>query len=626
MNGSDGAEFEALLDFLKRSRGFDFTGYKRATLQRRILKRMQELRLNSYTEYIEQLEAQPEEFFPLFNTVLINVTAFFRDTAPWDFLASDIIPRLLANKAAGSPIRVWSAGCASGQEAYSLAMILAEELGLEQFRERVKIYATDVDEEALNLARQAIYTAKDVADVPPALREKYFERSDDRYIFRKDLRRAVIFGRNDLIQDAPISRIDVLVSRNTLMYFNASTQAKILSRFHFALNDGGYLVLGRAETLLTHTNTFVPVDLKRRIFAKVPRVNYRDRLLLMSQAGNGGQEEYFSSAGRLRDAAFDASPIAQIVVDRVATVLYANEAARRLFSVSPTDLGKPLQDLEVSYKPVELRSLLDRAYTDRKAINVEDVAWNTESESKSYNLFVQPLTDALGAQMGATIFFTDVTAQRLLKDELEQSHHELEAAFEELQSTNEELETTNEELQSTVEELETTNEELQSTNEELETMNEELQSSNEELQTINDELRRSSDELNELNSFLESIFTSLRGAVIVLDADMHVLVWNSKAVDLWGLRADEVYQQHFLNLDVGLPVGELRNAIRAVFNGDQETVSRTLSATNRRGRAITCKVTVSPLFEPDGTRMRGTILVMTAEEAKSEKEIRQVSS
>ncbi len=164
---------------------------------------------------------------------------------------------------------MWSAGCASGEETYSLAILLAEALGAETFRQRVKIYATDVDEDALNQARQAAYTDKDLRTVAADLRERYFEANGDRYVFRPDLRRSIIFGRHDLFQDAPISRLDLLVCRNTLMYFNAEAQHRILARFHFALNEDAYLFLGKAEMLLTHANLFSPVDLRHRIFLKV---------------------------------------------------------------------------------------------------------------------------------------------------------------------------------------------------------------------------------------------------------------------------------------------------------------------------------------------------------------------
>src|SRR5262245_53484422 len=201
---------------------------------------MQAVGAKTYAEFAQLLEQNPAEFDHLCNTVLINVTAFFRDGVPWDALASTIVPRILESKRPEEPIRVWSAGCASGEEAFTLAIVFAEALGPEGFRSRVKIYATDVDEQALTIARHAAYDAKALEGVPPAFLEKYFERQDGRYVFRKDLRRVVIFGRNDLVQDAPISRIDLLVCRNTLMYFNAATQDRVLARFHFALSDTGY--------------------------------------------------------------------------------------------------------------------------------------------------------------------------------------------------------------------------------------------------------------------------------------------------------------------------------------------------------------------------------------------------
>lgn len=256
------ADFEALIDYIKRHRGFDFTGYKRSSLMRRVRKRMQELDLEDFSDYMDRLEVAPEEFVHLFNTILINVTSFFRDRAIWDYLTTEIIPRIAARKESTEPIRIWSAGCASGQEAYTLAISVAEALGVEQLRQRVKIYATDVDEEALNQARHAIFSDRQASSVPPQMLELYFESYNGVYIFRKDLRRSVIFGRHDLLQDAPISRIDLLLCRNTLMYFNAETQSRIIARFHFALNDGGFLVLGKAEMLLSHSDSFTPIDIE----------------------------------------------------------------------------------------------------------------------------------------------------------------------------------------------------------------------------------------------------------------------------------------------------------------------------------------------------------------------------
>jgi two-component system, chemotaxis family, CheB/CheR fusion protein len=222
------------------------------------------------------------------------------------------------------------------------------------------------------------------------------------------------------------------------------------------------------------------------------------------------------------------------------------------------------------------------------------------------------LLDGDQTLLGASINFTDVTRSRRYKEELEHANQGLEDAYAELQSTNEELETTNEELQSTVEELETTNEELQSTNEELETTNEELQATNEELQTINDELGQRTTELNQLNAFLESIWAGLQGAVAVLDADLRVLVWNHGSEELWGVRQEEVLGQHFVNLDIGLPVDQVQPALRAAMSDENGTRSTVIQATNRRGRTVTCRVTCTPLLDSDKT-LRGVIVVVADE-------------
>jgi two-component system CheB/CheR fusion protein len=577
-------QFEALLDYLKRSRGFDFTGYKRSSLARRIDKRMQTVGVATYPDYIDFLEVHPDEFAHLFNMILINVTAFFRDSQAWEYLTQETIPRILSARAPDGPVRVWSAGCASGQETYTLAMALVEAMGVDQFRERVKIYATDIDEEALAQARLATYNAREMAGVPPELVEKYFEQSANLYAFHKDLRRAAIFGRHDLLKDAPISRIDLLVCRNALMYFNAEMQTQVLARFHFALNDDGYLFLGKAEMLFTHGALFAPVDLKRRVFTKVLRGTQRERLLMagLSNGGNGGGTyQSMSGIARARELVFEAGPVAQIVVDLDGALALANERARQMFRLSARDIGRPIQDLELSYRPVEVRSRIEQAYAERRPVEIKDVPWQTgAAEAAFLDVQIAPLLDESGTLLGVGVTFSDVTRYKSLQQELEESNRELETAYEELQSTNEELETTNEELQST----------------------------NEELQTINDELQTRSAELNSVNAFLGSILASLRGGVIVLDRDLHVQVWNHRSEDQWGLRADEVRGKHLLNLDIGLPAEELKAPVRSCLSGASPSEEVTLDATNRRGRAIRCRVTCTPLHGRAG-EITGVILM-----------------
>ena len=266
-SGTDG-DWTALLGYLQTARGFDLHGYKQASLARRIRKRMDAVGVGSFARYRDFLKARPDEFVNLFATILINVTSFFRDPPAWEVVRRLAIPQIIAAKASGKMIRTWSAGCATGEEAYTLAMVLSEALGQDQFRERVRIYATDADDNALNIARRAVFTERQVENVPPPLLGKYFERTEQLYSFNKDLRQRVIFGRQDLINDAPISRIDLLTCRNTLMYLRADTQVKVLNRLHFALSSDGFLLLGRAETLMAHSQLFVSVDPKRRLWRK----------------------------------------------------------------------------------------------------------------------------------------------------------------------------------------------------------------------------------------------------------------------------------------------------------------------------------------------------------------------
>lgn len=606
----------ALLEFIKNNRGFDFGGYKLSTLTRRLHKRMGEVDIDNYAIYQDYLDVHPDEFDRLFNTFLINVTSFMRDAEAWNALKNEVIPMILAEHSLEETIRLWSVGCASGEEAYTAAIILAEVMGTEEFCRRVKIYATDVDQEALTQARHATYPEDKLEVLTPEQRSTFFEPVDGGYIFRRDMRRKIIFGCHDLMQDAPISKIDLLICRNTLMYFNAETQAKILSRFRFAIRDQGFIFLGKAEMLLAHSDAFNTVSLKHRIFRKLPSLDRPDPLLALIANRSGRRSEYIANQALLRDAAFHDSPLARIVVNPEKRVMLVNQQARELFNLSSSDIGRPLQDLEVSYRPVELRSRIDEAIAQRRVVLLQGIRWSRQRYSTLFlDIQVQPLMDADVAILGVSINFNDVTHYKQLRQELENSKQELEVAYEELQSTNEELETTNEELQSSNEELETTNEELQSTNEELETMNEELQSTNEELKTVNDELQERSQALNRSNTFLEAILSSLDRGVIVLNREFVIQAWNAQAEELWGLRSNETVGRHLLNLDIGLPLEEIRQPLRACISGDTgENIELSVDAINRRGRRIRCRITCTPLIsttprkeEPD---VQGVILLM----------------
>jgi two-component system CheB/CheR fusion protein len=598
-------DFEELLQYLKRSRGFDFTGYKRSSLLRRVGKRMDEAGVANASDYIDYLEVHPDEFTTLFNTILINVTSFFRDPSAWEALNRKILPQIIQSKGPGEPIRAWAAGCATGEEAFTLALLLAEHLGREVFEKRVKIYATDVDEDALRHARQGRYSAKDLNSVPAELREAYFEPSGGGYIFRNNLRRSIIFGRNDLVQDAPISRLDLLISRNTLMYFTAETQARILAHFHFALNDAGYLMLGKAEMLMTHPTLFQPADLRSRIFFKVPRAG-RDRLM---PVGTDEGEIRELPLVLVRELGFELSPLPQIIVDLSGDLAAINAAARMIFGLSVRDVGRPLRDLEISFRPTELRSRIEEVIAERHPVTVQAVDWLTpQGRSRTLDVSVNPLSEA-GTLLGVCVSFHDVTQMVKIRSELERSRADLETAYEELQSSNEELETMNEELQSTVEELQTTNEELQSSNEELETMNEELQATNEELEATNEELQVRTDEVDRASRFSDLVLGSLRSVILVVDRSMRVQRWGPRAQDQWGLRNEEALGHPVLDLDIGLPVQMLSEPLRAAVSKGAIPKEITLDAVDRRGRSVRCRVTVRPVVGVSGTP-EGAVIVI----------------
>ncbi len=273
-------DFEALLDYLKHNQKCDLTGYKRSTLMRRFQYRMQIVNIDSYSSYLEYLQTHSEEYIALLDDVLINVTEFFRDRDAWEYLATEIVPKIITGKQPNEQIRVWSAGCSTGQEVYSLLILLSEALGIESCLQRVRCFATDVDKAALEQARQCTYSELEVDSIPAHLREKYFERTEKGYVFHSALRRSVVFAHHNLLQDAPMSKLDLLSCRNVMIYFNLKAQASILVRFYFALKDTGFLFLGKTESVINRRQIFTLRSLNHRIYVKGPKLELEDYLLI----------------------------------------------------------------------------------------------------------------------------------------------------------------------------------------------------------------------------------------------------------------------------------------------------------------------------------------------------------
>lgn len=530
---------------ISRHRGLDLRGYKASSLERRLRKRMNALKVGTYREYLEKFEGDPTEANELLNTVLINVTEFFRDPPAWEYLRINILPNLLDGESdRGGTFRAWSAGCSTGEEAYSLALLVANHFG-ERFTELdVKIYATDIDEDALNVARRGEYPLERLRRVPEEWRTKYFHSSGSMYRINRDLRRMLIFGRSSLVQDAPISHCKMVVCRNVLIYLDQAAQKQVFSRLQYALDPNGILFLGKAESKLSESEVFRPLSSRWRVFQKVAGTSARNRYEqfyeegLMSEPGevNDRTQQELRMLKVYQQHMLDTLKPGVIFLDAEDNIALNNDAAARIWGIGSNKLkGRRLQNTELVLRCAELPGRLEESRQSENKEIAFECRTRINGEERIVSLIVRPVMED-GVRTGTLIYCEDASHRERLQSTIEQ----LEATGEELHSANEELETTNEELQSTNEELETTNEELQSTNEELETTNEELHSLNEELENMNEELERRSRELNELTARYAETLQRMPWPVMLVDHEKRIQLWNAAAQRLFGVGATSV--------------------------------------------------------------------------------------
>jgi two-component system, chemotaxis family, CheB/CheR fusion protein len=412
-------EFEAILDYLRRHQECDLTGYKRSTLMRRFRHRMQTINIDSYQSYLTYLENHPDEYRGLLNDVLINFTSFFRDREAWDYLAIDIIPRILAGKQSNDTIRVWSAGCATGQEIYSLLILLAEALGIEACLERVQCYATDADEIVLKQARQATYTDVDMIGISPDWCSKYFEHTEKGDVFHPALRRRVIFGHHDLIKDAPMSKIDLLICRNVLIYFQLEAQTTILVRFHFALKNTGFMFLGKSEALTSRRQIFTPVNLKQRVYAKGIDLDLEDHLSITSKSREKWLDKGLRNSEKIDIAAnrsyfwqtvFETNPVAQCAVDPQGCLISANEQANLLFDLTPEDHNRSFQDLEPG-KILVAQVSVKFVYRHHCPVKFRNIQWVTPQATKHFDVTIAPIISPTRQLLGIIVTFLDTSPE-----------------------------------------------------------------------------------------------------------------------------------------------------------------------------------------------------------------------
>ena len=596
-----------LVHELAEERGFDLRGYKFSTLERRIRRRMQQLNIGSYGEYLDYIRREQDETVKLLDTVLINVTRFFRDVQAWDTLAEQVLPLMFKGKPPGSTFRVWCAGCATGEEPYSVAILLCELLGPRVKDYEIKIYATDNDEGALNIARRAEYTRESLRGVRPEIKTKYFHGGPILRVAR-DVRRMVIFGKSNLLTDAPISHVDLLLCRNVLIYFDATAQAHIMGRLRYALNDGGVLFLGKSESQLKRNGEFVPINQRWRIFQR--------RSAVMAEWNeNAGKKDMEPD---LRDKAhqelerlklYYETVLATLepgvlVLDGNDTVITENDKILKLWEFSNRLIGHKLQETELWNRCPELAQRMEESRVPApKTVRFDCYA----TQNTSVTVTIKPiLSGSIGGRVGTLIYMENVTSRVTLQSTIE----ELETTAEELQSTNEELETTNKELQSTNEELETTNEELQSTNEELETTNEELQSLNEELETTNEELSSRMRELDEVNARYSEMMERMPWPVLLLNDDALVYMFNSAAQKLFGFAhpSEKGMKLQELPLDTKARQAMLRRH-RAVIHMGKKSHIRNFHLTTNRFNGV-ADVHFTPLSTDTG---HGVIVMFQVE-------------
>jgi two-component system CheB/CheR fusion protein len=589
----DGRKHLATILALLRSRtGHDFSQYKESTFVRRIRRRMQIVHLTSVDAYVELLRKEPREVDALFRDLLIGVTSFFRDAKAFEALNDQIIAPLLADKGPQDQVRVWVPGCATGEEAYSIAILLRERMTERDLPLKVQIFATDLDEEALNVGRHGVYPASIAQDISPERLERFFVPEGSTYRVVKEIREMCIFSVHNLIKDAPFSKLDLISCRNLLIYFDASLQSRVLSVFHFALRQRGYLFLGPSENATQQPRLFSRVNSKLRLFkARVLEAHRVVPELPLNARGfrNHPEPEHRPLPGAGGDSLsrrayrlLEAYAPASVVVDENHEILHFFGRTARYFQPSPGVASLNLFNIvEASLRP-DLRTAIHQALTSDRRVIRENLTLPVNGGFQSLNIIVEPLPGLDGGLRHLVVIFQEVGGLKpqvsggseldpeLRKDEtIQHLETELIATRERLQATIEELETSNEEMKSSNEEFQSVNEELQSSNEELETSKEELQSVNEELETVNAELHSKIESLDRANNDRKNLLESTQIATLFLDTKLRVKSFTPAIMQIF----------HLIDSDYGRPITDI--ATRIAYTNLQQDVRHVLRTLDR---------------------------------------------
>ena len=615
---------KAICEILLDHTGHDFSGYKTRTFYRRIERRMQILQIPSLPAYVDRLREDPGEVNTLFRDLLIGVTNFFRDTKAFEALQQLVMPRLFEGKGASDTIRVWVPGCATGEEVYSLAILLREQAEQSRSRAKIQVFATDIDEAALAVARAGRYPDTLLQGVSKDRLERFFTSEGTSYVVNKSIRDVCVFSSHSVLRDPPFSRMDLISCRNLLIYLNSELQTHVIPILHYALKPNGFLFLGTSENVTQHGDLFSSIDKKSRIFqrrgddAAMPHV---PALFRRPAVAGGGLAESKEPTGRSVRQSMEARVLehyspAHVVVSREGDVInYSGGTGKYLEAPA----GRPSRALmAVARKGLRqpLRSALQEAVESQRTAVRDNVELESAGKSERVRITVEPLRGD-GNESLYLVVFGDLRLRALEErparprkgkardGNLEQLERELRETRERLQSMAEEYETAIEELKSSNEEMVSVNEELQSTNEELETSKEELQAVNEELQTVNHELTVKIDELDRANSDLKNLYESTDIATVFLDRELIVRSFTPAVTRIFNLIPGDrgpPLTDIFHHLDYA----ELPQDIQQIFGVRQPFERRV----NRRDGAAHYIVRALPYWTGSG-KVEGAVLTFS---------------
>jgi two-component system CheB/CheR fusion protein len=566
----DQSALEKVFILLRSKTGHDFSMYKKNTVYRRIERRMSIHKINRIALYVRYLQENPQEVELLFKELLIGVTSFFRDEAAWEQLRLKVIPALLKTREPRQTLRAWSAGCSTGEEAYSLAIAFKE--AAEQVKPaqnfKLHIFATDLDRETIDKARQGFYPANIVADVSPERLKRFFIKAEGGYQIVKEIREMVIFATQNVVMDPPFTKLDILMCRNLLIYLTPELQKKLLQLFHYSLNPGGVLFLGSSETISTFIHLFAPLNIKTRIFRRLESVMPAETqifpvLFPPAPAGVSKELTMLKSATNLQSLADQLllqkfSPPAVLVSDK-GDILYISGKTGKYLEPAAGKANWNIFAMVREGLSFDLGSAFQKVLRQKGTVIAKGLTVGENGGTHTVDITVKSIQEPEPLRGMIMIVFNDVETSPAKKTkagaktspagharvlELEQEVRHLR---EELQTIREEMQSSQEELKSANEELQSTNEELQSTNEELTTSREEMQSMNEELQTVNAEQQSKMDELSWINNDMNNLLNSTEIVTVFLDNDLHVRRFTPGA--------DKIFK--LIPGDVGRPLSDI---------------------------------------------------------------------